>query len=39
MNLLPSSAGYTNIMFDCVQVKKSSHLELLGPEDGGTAFL
>jgi hypothetical protein len=38
MKLLPSSAGYTNVMFPCVQVKKSGHLGLLDPEDVGTAF-
>jgi hypothetical protein len=39
MKLLPSSADHINVMFPHVQVKKSGHLGLLGPEDGGTAFL
>jgi hypothetical protein len=39
MNLLPSSAGYMNVMPPYVQVKRFSHLGLLEPEDGGTALL
>jgi hypothetical protein len=39
MNLLPSSAGYMNVVPPYVQVDQSSHLGLLDPEDRSTALL